>query len=187
MMEWTPTKQLFLYYAGDNKSHYKTIPSTCKPHMHGHGDDTYAHYAIDMWPKDLNFTILSLARCLCTLGKTSVCNSNKLFAKLLVNDHFEKLLCGKTTWGFFLIHEIHFLSHMSITKSIDALCWTQMLVTISNTTNCMDRSGGLSICKLHHHNFWYVYILAFKCRSSIPWAIDGADVVWSLLNIYIAW
>jgi hypothetical protein len=35
-------KQLF-FYVGGNKSHCETIPSTCKPHMHGHGDDAYAH------------------------------------------------------------------------------------------------------------------------------------------------
>lgn len=61
-----------------------------------HGDDTYAHYATNLWPKDLNFIILSLSRCFCLLGETPMCNSKKLYDKLLVNDHFEKILCGKS-------------------------------------------------------------------------------------------
>ena len=31
---------------------------------HGYNDGAYAHYTIDLWPKDLNFTISSLVRCL---------------------------------------------------------------------------------------------------------------------------
>ena len=31
---------------------------------HGHGDGAYVHYSTDLWPRDLNFTISSLARLL---------------------------------------------------------------------------------------------------------------------------
>ena len=36
---------------------------------HGHGDGAYAHNITNLWPKDLNFVILSLVGCLHALGK----------------------------------------------------------------------------------------------------------------------
>ena len=61
----------------------------------GHGEDAYAHYAIDLWPKDSNFTILSLARCPCALKKPPMRNSKKLFNEPPLNNYLEKLLWSK--------------------------------------------------------------------------------------------
>lgn len=63
---------------------------------HGHGDGAYAHYATDLWPKDSNFTISSLARCLRALEKPPVRNSRMLFQDPPLNDYFDKLLWGKS-------------------------------------------------------------------------------------------
>ena len=38
---------------------------------HGHGNGAYVHYSTDLWPRDLNFTISSLARFLRRLEKTT--------------------------------------------------------------------------------------------------------------------
>lgn len=56
---------------------------------HGHGDAAYGHYAINLWPKDLNFTISSMARCFHTLGKPSIRNSKRMIDEPPLDDYFE--------------------------------------------------------------------------------------------------
>lgn len=80
--------------------------------IHDHGDGAYAHYAIELWSKDSNFILLSLARCLCILEKPSVCNYKKLFDEPPLNDYFEELLWGKSKViiSCYYFFEINFLS-----------------------------------------------------------------------------
>lgn len=56
---------------------------------HGHGDGAYGHYATNLWPKDLNFTISSMARCFHTLEKSPVRNSKKMIDEPPLNDYFK--------------------------------------------------------------------------------------------------
>lgn len=51
---------------------------------HGHGDGAYAHNAIVLWPKDSNFTILSLARCFCALEKPQMQNCKKFLSQTAI-------------------------------------------------------------------------------------------------------
>ena len=37
---------------------------------HGHGFGSYGHFVLGFWPMDPNFTIGSLAQCLCNLERT---------------------------------------------------------------------------------------------------------------------
>lgn len=84
-------------------------------HQHGHGDDAYAHHTIDLWPKDSNFTISSLLRCLRTWGKPPMANFRKLFDELPLNDYFEKLpWANPCEHLLFLFFEINFLSPLNI-------------------------------------------------------------------------
>ena len=46
---------------------------------HGHGDERYAHYALDMYPEDCNHTIGSFARLLRDLEESPMSSSRRLF------------------------------------------------------------------------------------------------------------
>jgi hypothetical protein len=63
---------------------------------HGHGDGAYADFSTDLWPRDSNFTISSLARCLRKLERPAIRNSKNLFDEPPLNRFFEKLMRGKS-------------------------------------------------------------------------------------------
>jgi hypothetical protein len=63
---------------------------------HGHGDGAYADFSIDFWPRDSNFTISSLASCICRLERPAVRNSKALFEERPLSPFFEKLMRGKS-------------------------------------------------------------------------------------------
>ena len=63
---------------------------------HGHGDGAYAHYLIDLWPRDLNFTISSLARLMQWLKKQFVRLSGDLFLHPSSNLFSEIFMWGKS-------------------------------------------------------------------------------------------
>ena len=46
---------------------------------HGHGDVRYAHYSLDIFPHDSNYTIGSMAKLLCDLEKPPKSSSHELF------------------------------------------------------------------------------------------------------------
>ena len=46
---------------------------------HGHGDQRYAHYALDMYPGDCNHTVGSFARLLRDLEESPMSSSHRLF------------------------------------------------------------------------------------------------------------
>ena len=45
---------------------------------HGHSDVNYAHYVLDMYPSDANFTITSIMKLLCQLEVQPVCSSRDI-------------------------------------------------------------------------------------------------------------
>ena len=45
---------------------------------HGHSDVNYAHYVLDMYPSDANFTITSIMKLLCQLEVEPVCSSRDI-------------------------------------------------------------------------------------------------------------
>jgi hypothetical protein len=63
---------------------------------HGHGDGAYADFSTDFWPRDSNFTISSLASCICRLERPAVRNSKALFEERMLSPFFEKLMRGKS-------------------------------------------------------------------------------------------
>ena len=42
--------------------------------VHGHSDVDYAHYVLDMYPSNANFTITSIMKLLCQLEVQHVCS-----------------------------------------------------------------------------------------------------------------
>ncbi len=62
---------------------------------HGHGDERYAQYFIELWPNDPNFTIGSLLWLLRTLEVALVLESKLLFEHPLHNSNFACMLQGK--------------------------------------------------------------------------------------------
>lgn len=62
---------------------------------HGHGDLKYAHYSVDMFPCDSNFTIGSVAKLLRDLEEMPVATSRGMFHHSESNALFKAILNGK--------------------------------------------------------------------------------------------
>jgi hypothetical protein len=55
---------------------YERFPITIAGMIaHGHSDVNYAHYVLDMYPSDANFTVTSIMKLLCQLEGQPVCSS----------------------------------------------------------------------------------------------------------------
>jgi hypothetical protein len=62
---------------------------------HGHGDKKYAHYALDLYPADSNYTIGSIARLLRDLERPPKCsNPESLFTGTGTTDLYAAVLWG---------------------------------------------------------------------------------------------
>src|SRR5438270_14010225 len=65
---------------------------------HGHGDVRYAHYALDIYPKDANHTVGSFAKLLRDLEKPPTSSSRELFEGSRSAPLYSALLEGAEIW-----------------------------------------------------------------------------------------
>ena len=61
---------------------------------HGHGDERYAHYGLDLYPHDANYTVGSFAKLLRDLELPPKSSSRKLFVNSRSSPLFEALPNG---------------------------------------------------------------------------------------------
>ena len=78
---------------------------------HGHGDGAYTDFSTDLWPRDSNFTISSLASCICRLERPTMKNSKALFDERLLSPFFEKLMQGKSRCNYSIPEATDVLDH----------------------------------------------------------------------------
>jgi len=64
-------------------------------YAHGHGDTRYAHYTVDVFPNDSNFTIGSIAKLLCDLEEMPATSSRVLFKQSESTPLYKAVLRGK--------------------------------------------------------------------------------------------
>ena len=61
---------------------------------HGHSDVNYAHYVLDMYPSDANFTVTSIMKLLCQLEEQPVCSSRQIPISSIGNPLHDALVVG---------------------------------------------------------------------------------------------
>ena len=90
-------KTTLLVFAHKNKrvEKYERFPiSIAGMIAHGHSDVNYAHYVLDMYPSDANFTITSIMKLLRQLEVQPVCSSRDIPISAIGNPLHDALVVG---------------------------------------------------------------------------------------------
>jgi hypothetical protein len=88
---------LLLVFAHKNKrvDKYERFPiSIAGMIAHGHSNVNYAHYVLDMYPSDVNFTITSIMKLLCQLEVQLVYSSQHIYISSIGDPLHDALVIG---------------------------------------------------------------------------------------------